>query len=692
MQYTEEQIPVIDHDNGHALIGACPGSGKTTTLAALIRSLLFKGNDPRGMLVLMFGSDAQKEFVKKLSVLVQNDNLTLPAIRTYHSIGFALCGALEKRGDLPVRRLEDKDKQLELLAMEALKSTMSHAEYKKYQDQDNKVVELFVNFIDIVKSGLLPVAEVFDDLSITRQLRSAFCSGFDKFEDLREQRKVRFFSDLLYDPVKLLLQRKDLREWLGNKKSHIIVDEFQDTNSIQYELLKIVAGDKANVIVVGDIKQSIFEWRGSDIELMRHQFAEDFKNVTRYSLSYTFRYGHELAMVANNLISNNVEGEEDLCVPYPTNPQTTVDIHGDDNPGKAALSIIKNEIKSGRSLNDIVVLCRLYSSATPIELELLASGIPCGTASGYSVLDSKEFKIMRNLLEIADGRFVNLTQSERKVRFEEMLKFPHLGVKNEAVNQVANFISKENRGFGFSLRKAPLKDISKYQKIRLNDRGWAIAHVEASGKKRLKASDIIDTYIDESEWFKSIKSMALSVTEATETIDRINFLLKYIKDIDGLSSEVLDKLDAVRESSNSLKDSTTKVLITSIHKAKGLEWPVVIMPGLDENRFPFKVTGDYMVQAPEEAERRLCFVGMTRAIDQLHLLAPADDALDDFIKKGKKPGRVSRIFGSPVSQFIYETDIMAAKRHAKTLNSGESLVNASGVFEQYNEKLCAVAS
>lgn len=690
MFYTVEQNLVARHDGSNALVSACPGSGKTTTLVSLIKNLLDNDYDPKKILVMMFNTDAQKAFVHKLNNVIAGTSLIAPKIRTYHSIGFALCESLEKKGELPRMVLDPKEKSQELLAMSALKSVISPAQYKQLQNQNEKVVEVFVSFIDIVKSGLLSPFETFDNIGFNQILRKPFCDAFEQFENLRKQQGKRFFSDLLYDPVMLLLKRKDLREWLSNKKTHVIVDEFQDTNTIQYELLKIVAGTRANVIAVGDVKQSIYGWRGSDPQLMLSQFKKDFVGVKEFHLSYTFRYGHELSLVANSIISNNKESKNEPCISHPSTPKTTVDICSTDSPGKEALKIIKQEIKKGTSLNDMAVLCRLYSSATPIELELLSAGIPCGTSGGFSVLDTKELKAMRYILELASGKFEDLSQYKRSSRFESLFKFPHLGVKGEIVTKLADIVAKDKMSFGFSLRKAKIYGIKQYQANKLKDRGWIITHIESSGKKQMKASKLLRYYVEETDLFKSIKSMALSAMEATETIDRINFLIDYIEENDGTPSEVLAMLDKVKESSDKIKDTTSKVLISSIHKAKGLEWPVVIIPGLDDMRFPYKVTGEFKIDSPESEERRLFYVGITRAISNLYILAPEDRSLLNYLKTGDKTKNSFSMFGG-VSKFLYETDLFVSKKQALSISKKERVEIRSSNSDIYVKKMAEIA-
>lgn len=180
---------------------------------------------------------------------------------------------------------------------------------------------------------------------------------------------------MIYDPVNILMSREDLRKWIGGKKKYIIVDEYQDTNTIQHEFVKIIAGNSSSVIIVGDVDQAIYGWRAAQVELMLHQFEKDFPKPRRYTLSRTFRYGHKLAMMANNVITRNKERHDTLCISGRPDINTEIELQGYADSGKHVLGIVQKELANGRGLNDIAVLVRLYSVAAPVELEFLKAGI-----------------------------------------------------------------------------------------------------------------------------------------------------------------------------------------------------------------------------------------------------------------------------------------------------------------------------
>jgi DNA helicase-2/ATP-dependent DNA helicase PcrA len=695
MAFTYEQNLIIDHEVGHALVGACPGSGKTTTMVALALKLLEKGVSPKDILILTFGSESQKDFAKRLveqGSLLGLSSASLPDALTFHSLGNRILSAFVAKGFAPAAALETSNKKTEMMAMNVLKETIGQREFKEVSGKSQTIIEDFMKFVDFIKSGFLSPSEVFNLLGLNPEFKF-FIKAFDNFEDMRKKKKIRFFSDLLYDPVNLMLRREDLRKWIGGKKKYIIVDEYQDTNTIQHELVKIIAGDAAYVSAVGDIDQSIFEWRGGSPNLMLHQFKKDFPNPKRFTLSRTFRYGHLLSLLANSVVTRNDDREDTMCVSGRADRETAVDIVGYRDGGQAALEVIQAEIAKGRELKDIAVLVRLYSAAAPVELELLRAGINYKLQGGYSCLYSREMKNLEFILQLAMGQHIFLDKEELKTAYAELLKFPHVGVKNDTVDQFASRLAsideKENPGTALS-RLRGLEE-KPYVRKKIVERAEVIEQIIQMGKRNLSAKQILDCYIRNTELYKSIQQMAMSSMEYSERRERCEVFVRYVE---GLGKDVLSVLDAfqeLREKQFSMSKDDDGIIITSIHKAKGLEWPVVLMPGLESSRFPYEAKNDTLTTL--ESERRLFFVGMTRAIMQLYLLAPDHPELRKEIENGS--GNPKNFYGdrSEPSSFIFEMRHVEAR--AFNVNLETKLKPKSWVsplFERYWNEVSLDAS
>ncbi|MFK4132203.1 ATP-dependent helicase [Pseudomonas luteola] len=661
MAATSEQIVISQHESGHALVAACPGSGKTTTMISLTLELLAKGIDPRQIVILTFGKSSQTDFSKRLKDRAPQDIGGLPDVRTFNSMGNLICDALVKKGLLPSAKLEDNQKRAELNALNVIRATVGPKEFKELSGDSSKIVEDFMSYVDYVKSGFLSPKEVYDLFGFAAEYRF-FPKAFENFENHRKQNRIRYFTDQIYDPVMRIKDDHRLRDWLGNKKQYILVDEYQDTNMIQHELIKIIAGEKANVLAVGDVDQSIFEWRGGSPELMLHQFSKDFIQPSNYALSRTFRYGHRLALMANNLIVNNKERADTLCISARDDIDTKVsfqDYLGD--CGQEVVSVIKKSVEGGCTLNDIAVLVRLYSAAAPIELELLREGINYRLEGGRSCLYSKEMKCMEFLLMLASDQYHDIEEDELIRRFDDLLKFPHLGMKNDAVERIAKGMARATKS-GEKASKALLRmkvhAEQGFARHKITEHADLLGEIEDLGRNQSSPGRILDYYVTHSKLYKSLEKMAMSTMEFTERKERCEVFLRYVKSLGKSVNDALTAFMELRNKQFTMQKNADSVVLTSIHKAKGLEWKVVIMPGLEGGRFPYETEKDTPLTTIE-SERRLFYVGMTRAIEHLHLFAPRHKIYKQYLATGEAD--IKSLWGErdEPSQFIFELDPLA---------------------------------
>ncbi|MDU8351408.1 ATP-dependent helicase [Pseudomonas syringae pv. actinidiae] len=684
MNSTIEQQRVIDHRGGHALVDACPGSGKTTTLVEMALNLVDSGVRPDDIVVLTFGSDPQKDFTARMKRRNETRGIklpSLPGVRTFHSLGNKLCESFMERGLLPYAVLEKSKKRQEMFAMNILKKHFG-PQFKDAQNESAKVVEEFLGFVDFMKAGFLSTKEVFELLALPKDF-IFFIPAFEIFEETRKRQEIRFFSDLIYDPVMLLKSREDLRLRVGNKKEYIIVDELQDTSAIQYYLIKVIAGTKAFVTGVGDLDQSIYSWRGSSPELMLHQFKEDFPNPTRYVLSRTFRYGPTLAMMANHVIGHNKERNDSLCIVGRENAHTDVSFEGYlDDAGDDTVRIIKDEVAKGRKLDDIAVLVRLYSAGAPVELAMLREDINYRLEGGISCLYSREMQNLEFILQVATHRQHDKTQEEREVAYQELFKFPHMGLKTEVIERLAKAMARsEDDAVGRTLGKLKNFEDKDYLKRNIQERADILSDIERMGGSGAGASRILQHYIRSTDLFKTMQKMAMSQMEGSEKRERCEVFLRYVASLGNEVSDVLKTFEALRDKQFHMNKNAAGVLLTSIHKAKGQEYPVVIMPGLEAGKFPYEPKTESPLTTIE-SERRLFFVGITRAVSQLYLLAPKHSTLASYLEHGKFDS--NELYGDKLepSQFLFEMNKHVSEQFSRHISSGAEDITFDGATEE----------
>lgn len=256
MGYTTEQIAVVNHDGGHAIVGAVAGSGKTHTMVARVIHLLKAGVEPRRILVLMFNKSAQEEFERRLKRACTEEGLPVAEVLTFHGFGMRISRRLVEAGLLNGAKLETEGYTIRKMAREILQRVNTEGGEDNMLDLNFEVVTEFLDTIDILKGELFPTPDERWAATV-RDIDKRFVRGFSLFEEARFDRGIRLFSDLIYDPVMAALSNPDVERFIGGRYDHVIIDEFQDINEAQMTLVRMIAGKRAFVMAVGDEDQCL---------------------------------------------------------------------------------------------------------------------------------------------------------------------------------------------------------------------------------------------------------------------------------------------------------------------------------------------------------------------------------------------------------------------------------------------------
>src|SRR6185312_1668098 len=268
---TAEQMAVVNHEGGHALVEAVPGSGKTTVLVARLRRLIRIGRDPTTILAVMFNKDAQLGFVARLRRVCGEKDL--PDVRTFNSVGNAILKRMVSMGVLDARQLK-QGKNLERLARNSLKSAWVSVHGQGSQPSKEQFQE-FLQFITLVKSTLLPAEEVWKAGTYAVACRP-YVQAFENFLEEQRLQKVMFFDDQIYRPMVALSKDPDLWQYFENRYDEILIDELQDINDVCFFMMRGLAGSRSRVVGCGDPNQAIYSWRGSRVAIQTQEFAKAF--------------------------------------------------------------------------------------------------------------------------------------------------------------------------------------------------------------------------------------------------------------------------------------------------------------------------------------------------------------------------------------------------------------------------------
>lgn len=642
---TAEQQAAARHCAGHARILAVAGAGKTATLTHYLAQRVHKGAHPERLLVLMYNRAAQQSFQQRLQLMLPRHQM--PRVRTFHALGLRLYQGLVQAGALPP---VSSTPMAEAAVEVKLKQILQHCAPGDGSETVREWLELAVTLQQRAKSEL-------GDLPTTlRELAEAAGAGFLadvilQFEHWRRSRGLITFDDMLYDPAQLFHQQPETRDLVANRLDEILVDEYQDVNPVQHFLLQVLAGARARVMVIGDPDQTIYEFRGSSPAFITHTFAQDFPAPTHYQLSRTFRFGHSLALLANHLISHNREREPILTISAPGTPNTRIQTAQTADHGARIAATIERLRKAGAACGAMAVLCRLWSYARPVELELLARGIPYRIEGEQSILQCREIKPFWHCLELLCGRFFQRPLEQQEEALFELLtipsgKIPHAILRRIAAVWVRHITA--DTAAGSLLRSLPA-DLSAFQKRNLQQLAEALL---ALAKPAECAKGLL-AYAQALEFQKRLRSSALNPTHGEEQAATVEAFLRFTLNLKlAEPSDLLTYLQGI-QNRHQQESTADAVILTSVHRSKGLEWPVVFLPNLAEGHMPYLTGREEEPLKALESERRLLYVALTRAQKQLFITLPdplADQAAGVSRFVGEMRMEVSCAVGRALSE------------------------------------------
>lgn len=646
---TSEQRAVIGHAGGHARVAAVAGAGKTTTLVRRVIHLLARGEDPRRMLVLMFNRAARDDFRAKLRVAATSDAV-LPEVRTFHSVGHRLTQSLTRWGFLTPRQLLQADWQRERLLRQAVMQSLESVEGEARDGAlDAERLEAFGQFCDLVKAEMVTPAELFERLEYAASERH-FIEAFDVVESMLEASSAMTYADLLYRPLRCLERHAEARRRVQGFLDHVIVDEYQDINEAQLRLLKLLSGDRAQVMAVGDANQCIYEWRGARPDAMLARFDGLFGGASEYPLSYTFRHGHALALAANHAIRGNRTRRDQLCLAAPGNPSTRLQV----GVGAGALLFALEQWRAdGRRGDEVCVLVRSWSLSVSVQLQLLRAGIP------FRLVQEERFVFRLPLVQALAG-YLQLARDPRRLHDSThlMLLFsqPTTFVAQERVRRLLDELVRTQQW--------PGKDASVLQGLKPGQRRhlkrrWQLL-CELPKLAAWPPAKLLEHIVDAIDAEKVLRRSAARREKGDDDVRLLDVLIEQAGE---LASDPDAFIELLR---NPVENRPDGVLISTVHGAKGLEWPLVVLWGLNEEDFPHYSRDNPLSPERLEEERRLYYVAITRARERLLLLHDGG---------AHRPSR-----------FLEETSVEECDRigHALSRNASEPVpVRERGMIETY---------
>ena len=593
----EKQKEAVLSLDGPLLIVAGAGSGKTKVLISRIAHIIEKKKAyPNQILAVTFTNKAAREMQDRVTKILKKGAVGLPWLGTFHSVCAKLLRKHAKAVNLNSNfTIIDQDDQVKLIK-----------NISKAENIDTKKIspKYILSVIDQWKNkGWYPEDVVLKKREV---LEKGFLSIYKIYQSKLLDLNACDFSDLILHSVKIFEKNSDIAEMYSKNFKYILVDEYQDTNLIQSKWLNYLAKYNQNICCVGDDDQSIYSWRGAEIKNFL-EFDKIYDNTKIVRLERNYRSTQNILSVASKIISNNearvgknlyTEGEDgDL-----------VSLNSFRN-GKDEATGVSDEIeklKKKYSLNDISILVRAIFQTREFEERFLKIGIPYRIIGGIKFYERAEIKDC-----IAYLRLIN--QNKDDLSFERIINVPKRSIGETTVKQI-NEYAKQN---SLSLEKSATSLIQENKikpktKLGLNS---LLSLLEKWRNdlfnKKIGHIKLIQTILDESGYSQMLKNK--KDLENENRLENIKELINAMKEYDNLES-FLEHVALATSLDQDWEDK--KVNLMTMHASKGLEFDVVFLPGWEEGLFPHQKSIEEKGQKGLEEERRLAYVGITRAKKQ----------------------------------------------------------------------------
>ena len=586
-----EAVTVID---GPVLVLAGAGSGKTRVITYRVYYLIAeKGMSPASILGVTFTNKAADEMKERVVNLVGNDARYVN-LMTFHSLGAKILRE--------AAHLIGIENNFSIFDQEDQKHAVKEVLKAKGLSRDYYDPAVVVGMISNFKGeGLAP-----DDL-VGEDIDPNIIEIYRNYDELLRKNNALDFGDLLLKTYQLFLEKEGVLRFYQETFRYIMVDEFQDTNWIQYELIKLLSASHRNIFVVGDDDQTIYSWRGAKPENV-FRFVEDFEGAKIVKLEENYRSTSRILKVANEIIAkNNKRMGKMLWTKNPDGEYPVIMGHSDEvKEARWVIRRIKDLLREGYEPGEIAVFYRVNYQSRVIEEELVSEKIPYQVVGGFKFYDRKETKDILSYLRLINNPL-------DQVSFSRIIDVPPRGIGKKSVSKLREIAERES--------------LSPWEAVK-----YAIESGNPLGKRFLSFYNLISYYMEE----KDNMNVYDLIVQLVSDIEYENYLYKLEpREAEGKTANVMELINSVKSfteldseatlqrylervalisDADTLKNDNAVSLMT-LHTSKGLEFPVVFIVGVNDGLLPHaksRFSDDEM-----EEERRLFYVGITRAKEKL---------------------------------------------------------------------------
>ena len=615
-----EQKQAVLTTEGPLLILAGAGSGKTRVLTYRAAYLLEKGVPPWAILAITFTNKAAREMRERINRLAGEaaDDMW---VMTFHALSARILRRdIEKLGYKREFSIYDDDDQMTLIKRILKKLDISD---KSYPPRAVKSV------ISDAKNHMLSPEEWLKDNPDFRS--KPYYRAYCEYEKELKENNALDFDDLILKTLELLTEHPPVLEVYRRKFSYIMVDEYQDTNMAQYMLVRTLAGDKKNVCVVGDDDQSIYGWRGADLRNIL-EFEKDYGGCPVIKLEQNYRSTGNILDAANQVIAHNT-GRKEKALWTDADAGDRIKLyHALDERDEAAwvCDVIQSLTRGGYELGDMAVLYRTNAQSRVLEEALVRRGIRYGVYGGLKFYDRKEVKDVIAYLRV-------LVNPDDDISLRRIINEPRRGIGDSTVETIAAYAAQHGLSLLNALMEAENAGLSSRALTAV--RGFTELLITLTGDMLDKpASEFITGLIEQTGLEKQYENDKEPENESRR--ENIHELVSAVIEYDRMNPEggmvgFLENVALVTDTDR-MEEKASLVTLMTLHSAKGLEFPVVFLTGLEEGIFP--ISRAMFNEEQMEEERRLMYVGVTRAKKKLFL----SHARNRMLYNARQSNEVSR--------------------------------------------------
>lgn len=589
--------------NGPLLILAGAGSGKTRTITYRIAYMIQElGISPYSILAVTFTNKAAKEMRERVENLIGEDGKRA-MISTFHSFGLRLLRVYSKiigyDSNFTIYDTDDQKK--------VVKGIMKQLVIKNKELTEGKIVS---RISKLKEDGISP--EEYEKDHRFESDANIIYEVYKRYNQILKENNGMDFSDILTNTYKLL-ENREVLEKLQEKFKYIMVDEYQDTNNIQYKIINKIAAKYRNICVVGDENQSIYGFRGADIRNIL-DFEKDYPDAVVIKLEENYRSTKIILDAANEVIKNNKTSKDKKL--------WTKKVSGDKiilkpcSDGRDEVNFVIEEIvemrKDGRGYNDFTILYRTNAQSRLFEEGFLRYNIPYKVFGGMQFYQRAEIKDILAYLSV-----INNTRDG--INLDRIINVPKRKIGDKTIEKIKNYAEEKGLSIYDSLKEAEnIPGLSSAVTEKLKEFSNMMAELEEFSFE-LPVSELFDEVIKKVGYFSYLNSSYDDAESRIENVEELkNSIIELENVVDNLTlREYLENVSLV-SATDDLDSEREYVKLMTIHNAKGLEFPIVFLVGMEDEIFP-NTTKVMIDNESLEEERRICYVAITRAEEKLYI-------------------------------------------------------------------------